>query len=370
MPSPASFICGLLISAALLAMPNDAFAQRAAGVVVAPVKEQEFAETTPVIGRLVSATRSVLASRVVGIVASVSVSVGDRVEKGAEIARLDQTRLSIEREQAEAALAQSRALVDVALANLQLAEQGFARMNKLKGSAAFSTGRFDDLQSEVARARSNQVEAAARLRNAEAELSLTDYNLTHTQILAPFDGVIVERQAQPGQYVALGAPVATLLDISDLEVEADVPADIARLLEVGREAQVQIEPGVWTSAVVRAVIPNEAVTTQTRPVRFSITLADDDASVAAGQSVTLKIPSGAPQKVMTVPKDAIVQSGGGWTVMIANEGVAERRAVTIGRAVGDGFVVLSGLKEGEMVVVRGNERLRPGQKIQATGQGG
>jgi multidrug efflux pump subunit AcrA (membrane-fusion protein) len=88
--------------------------------------------------------------------------------------------------------------------------------------------------------------------------------------------------------------------------------------------------------------------------------------IAVGQTVTLDVPVSRPEDVIVVPKDAVVQSGGGWQVFLNEDGAAAPRQVEIGRAIGDAFEVISGLAEGDEVVVRGNERLRPGQEIAAT----
>jgi multidrug efflux pump subunit AcrA (membrane-fusion protein) len=82
--------------------------------------------------------------------------------------------------------------------------------------------------------------------------------------------------------------------------------------------------------------------------------------------VTLNIPVSAPREVVSVPKDALVQGSGGWMVFVNVEGKAQPRPVDIGAALAGGFEVLSGLAPGEEVVVRGNERLRPGQDIVST----
>jgi hypothetical protein len=85
--------------------------------------------------------------------------------------------------------------------------------------------------------------------------------------------------------------------------------------------------------------------------------------VAVGQSLTVNVPIGAARDVLSVPKDALVQARGGWTVYVAADGKAEPRTVSIGVPLGDRYEVLNGLAAGELVVVRGNERLRPGQDI-------
>jgi multidrug efflux pump subunit AcrA (membrane-fusion protein) len=85
--------------------------------------------------------------------------------------------------------------------------------------------------------------------------------------------------------------------------------------------------------------------------------------VAVGQSVTVLIPVGEAREVLSVPKDALVQARGGWTVFVAADNKAEPRTVELGVPLGDRYEVLSGLTAGDLVVVRGNERLRPGQDI-------
>ncbi|MEL7115827.1 MAG: hypothetical protein AAGP08_09590, partial [Pseudomonadota bacterium] len=90
-------------------------------------------------------------------------------------------------------------------------------------------------------------------------------------------------------------------------------------------------------------------------------------AIAQGQAITLDVPVSASRIVTVVPKDALVQSGGGWTVFVNVEGTAQPRGVEIGIALADGFEVLSGLTKGDEVVIRGNERLRPGQPIAPSG---
>jgi multidrug efflux pump subunit AcrA (membrane-fusion protein) len=84
---------------------------------------------------------------------------------------------------------------------------------------------------------------------------------------------------------------------------------------------------------------------------------------AVGQSLNVMIPVGAARDVLSVPKDALVQARGGWTVFVAADDMAQPRTVTLGVPLGDRYEVIEGLGPGDLVVVRGNERLRPGQAI-------
>ena len=89
--------------------------------------------------------------------------------------------------------------------------------------------------------------------------------------------------------------------------------------------------------------------------------------LAVGNSVTLNVPVSAPRDIVTVPKDALVQGrGGGWMVFVVADDTAQPRPVTLGQTAGRRMEVVEGLSPGEVVVVRGNERLRPGQAVNAT----
>ncbi len=89
--------------------------------------------------------------------------------------------------------------------------------------------------------------------------------------------------------------------------------------------------------------------------------------LADGQSVSLTLPIGPPREILAVHKDAIIRGVDGAAVYVVVDGVAERRLVSLGEAVGSRFEVLDGLIPGDLVVVRGNERLQPGQAVQYDG---
>jgi len=348
----------LLVLAAAPAAAED----RPAGVVVDAVAERELRETAPILGRIVAATRAVVAARTPGIVAEASARVGQRVRAGAPLARIDTERLVIERSLNEAALQQARGDYEATRADVDLARQALDRISGLRESSAFSIGAFQDRQAELARATSRLGAAAARVESAEAALASMDYDLKHAVTRAPFDGVVLERTAQPGAYLSLGAPVATLLDVDSLEIEADAPTEIISALSPGLEVEALLGETV-ARATLRAVVPEEAVSTRTRPVRFVIDGAEGQ--LAQGQSVTLMVPTAEPRSALTVSKDALTQGPRGWTVFVAEDGVAQPRSVEIGLPVGDRYEVISGVAAGDWVVVRGNERLRPGQPVEA-----
>jgi RND family efflux transporter MFP subunit len=344
-----------------------------ATVFVDTVTKGTAVETVQVYGRILARQTGVIASRTRGAINSVTVHVGDRVKKGDVIATLVANLLIAERALKAAELKEFSAKIRTADAQLRLSVQELERLERLRKSAAFSVARYQDKLRNVERFRSGLAEAKAKQEQARAELKMADINLYNAQVLAPFDGVITKRTVESGNYVSIGSPVVTILNENSLEVEAEVPANRLGGLTNGIEIDVKPEFGKSFKASVRAVVPEENALSRTRAVRFTPKFATPDNTIAANQSVVLHIPSGAAKEAVTVHKDAITQRRGKRVVFVVtktDEGLrAYMRQVELGDAFGLRFEVLKGLKPGDRVVIRGNERLRPRQKVKITKPG-
>ena len=366
------------IAAALLTMAisfvvlEGALAQkRAAAVKVDPVISEPLSQTMPVIGRFVAAQTGVVAALTGGPVSEVLVAVGDKVKKGDVIAKLVTDRIRWNRQLRAAAVREKRAALQTAKAQLSLTQVELKRLQSLKKSAAFSQARFDDKSNEVVKYRSEVGEQEAAVASAQAELRLADIDLHNSEIRAPYDGVVSRKHTVAGAYLSVGDAVITLINHTDLEIEADVPSERVDGLETGRSVGVKLDTGRQMGAIVRALVPDENALTRTRPVRFTPVFdggGTDRQQLAMNQSVTVLVPIGRPRNIVSVHKDAVIPRGGKNIVFVANEGKADIRAIRLGSAIGNRFEVVQGLGEGDLVVVRGNERLRPGQAITYKGR--
>ncbi|MEM9781054.1 MAG: efflux RND transporter periplasmic adaptor subunit [Pseudomonadota bacterium] len=353
------------VSAALSATVPEAAAQDGpTRVIVSPVIQQQIADTTPVIARLVGTRQAEVATRAAGIVESVEFETGDALVAGQPMVRMDRTLTQIAETNAVAALEAALAAVDVAEARARQSQQALERAGGLQGSTAFSRGTFEDLQQSAAEARASVTRAEAEVGIARAALARVRYDLEHMVLQAPFDGVVIDRMAQPGQYIDLGEAAARLLDVASLEIEADMPVDLMAGIRSGVVLDAVFDGGHQTTATIRSLLPVETTATRTRIVRLSVDSAALPLEVAAtGRTVTLRVPISAPRDAPVIPKDALVQGRGGWSVYVADSGAAEPRGVRLGQSAGPNIEILSGLQVGEHVVVRGNERLRPGQPV-------
>ena len=353
-----------------LAQDTESKSKRPSGTLVQvdAVRTVPMAQTVPLVGRLVAVRAGVVAARIDAPVAEMKVDIGEFVTRGQVIALLADDKFRLDRDQKAADVAAASAAVNTALARLALAEQELKRFEELRSSAAFSRARFDDKRVEVSRLRTEINEARAKVQKAKASLKLTETELSYSRITAPYDGTITRRHTEMGSYVKEGQPVFTMVSDRNLELEADVPASRIAALAPGSVCTFEIgsyarQPGKSYEAVVRAIVPEEDPRTRTRTVRFTPRFDTRPGTLAANQSATIQIPIGKGRSVLSVHKDALVAARGQPTVFVAVEGRAQLRTVQVGEAVGNRFEVLSGLKDGEMVVVRGNERLRDRGRI-------
>ncbi len=363
MKSYAQHLWRFAICVVVLGTAFDALAQgRPAVVKVDPVIEEPLAQTAPVLGRIVAREEGSVATRVNGRVLSVEADVGDRLEAGDLIAVLDPTTAELDRDLAEAEYQTALQQVEVTQREIELLRQERDRLERLQNSAAFNRASFDDKVLEIQVAEGRVATDRAEVSEARIRLEQAQTDLEDLRITAPYDGVVTLRHLSAGAYADTGASVVDMVNYRDVEIEADVPANLVNALEPGLTVNAILDNGGSYRAEVRSVIPVENPMTRTRAVRF-MAIGDHLPGRAVGQSVTLELPIGDRDDVLTVNKDGVTINQGDRRVFVVEDGKAAPRTVELGRAVGSRFEVISGLVEGDLVVVRGNERLRPGQQV-------
>lgn len=336
---------------------------RTTRVVVDSVRREPMSQTIPVLGRFVARQTGPVAARVAGAIGEFRVDIGDRIRKGDLIAVLMKERLIWRHNLQKAEVSHYAAQVRTKTHEIKLLQQELDRLRSLRKSPAFSQARLDDKIQQVTVAESAVAEAEARLRMADANLRLTGISLHDAEVKAPYAGIVSKRHTEVGAYVGIGSSVVTIIDDQTMEIEADVPALRTRGLTAEMIVSAELEDRTRINAAVRAVIPEENPRTRTRAVRFIPAFGGESSAVAANQSVTLFIPVGPSRNVVTVHKDAVLTKKGKRVVFVASDNKAVIRPVRLGEATGSRFSVISGLKPGDLVVIRGNERLRPGTSI-------
>jgi RND family efflux transporter MFP subunit len=326
-------------------------------------------------GYVVPQRKANVASKGTGRLIWLGVEEGSRVKAGEIIGRLESEDFKAREHQAEANLSTARARLAQAEA-----EQTDARLNHTRLKALVEQGFVPRAQYDSAKARLDSAEAAVRtnrflIGSAEAALTGARVDTEYTNIRAPFDGVVLTKNADVGEVVApLGssvntkAAVVTMADMASLEVEADVSESNLGKVRLGQPAEVQLDalPGVRMPGRVHMVVPtaDRAKATVMTKVRFERTdprvLPEMSAKVAF-----LSRPAEASERpTLAVPQDALTQRGGATAALVVRDGLAHEVKVRTGRTFGGLVEVLGGLKEGERVILK-PAGLADGAKVRA-----
>ena len=356
-----SNIFGLLLLPFLLSA--GAAQQRVSTVGVDQVISEPLVQTMPVLGRFIAKESGVVATRIAERVQKMYVQVGDRVKKGDLLVKLASDRLDNQIRLLQANLNIMKTQLTKETVNYRKMEQTHKRILALRTSAAFRKDREEDSERDLEISAEMVSRAHADIDRSKASLKAGQISLEDTNIKAPYPGVVIKRHTLPGNYVRVGDPIITILNDTDLEIEADVPSIRALALKPNTKVTAKLQNGRTLSTIIRAVIPQE--NSMTRAVAIRLIVKDDEYQngLSGNQSVTLKLPIGIPGDVTTVHKDAVLVKKGKKIVYTLRKGTANIQPIKLGRAIGNRFEVLAGLKVGELVVVRGNERLRPGEAI-------
>lgn len=291
-----------------------------------------------------------LGFRVGGKVAERLVQVGDRVEPGMPLARLDPTDLDLQVRAAEAQLAAARA-------DQRNAQGEFDRYASLRQGEWTTRQEFERRATALDRAK-------ARVKEIEAHLDLLRNNARYTTLVADAPGVVTAVLVEPGLVVAQGRPAVRIARLGELEAVADVPEHEAGAFTT---RQLSVEawalPGATIAGRLREMAPSADPVTRT--YRARVTLADPPAGIQIGMTATVVARQPRPGTVARVPLSAITQKGGApavWVVNDAGDRVA-LRPVQVAAFAGDLAIVADGLAEGERIVTAGVHKLDAGQPI-------
>ncbi len=318
-----------------------------APVTVAPVVQGNVAATAAATGTVVSRNDARLAAEVAGRLDWVA-EPGARIAKGAPLARVDARALELQ-------LRENDAQISRLTANADLLDTQLARLNALPEGIA-SQSQIDEAAARLAMARHE-------LDQARATRESTRHSIARATIRAPFTGYVAERIRQLGEFVAAGTEVLRLTDTENVEVVARVPVAEAGHLTVGQGVLVH-GSGVDQPSKIRAIVPAGDERSRMSELRIAMS----GAPWPIGSAVRVELPAARKGAGLMVPRDAVIVRADGAHVFRVGKGdVAERIAVRVGNGDSQRVEVTGSLAAGDRVVVRGGERLRPGQSVKVAG---
>ena len=407
---------GFAVGAPLWADDEEA----AEPVIVASVVEREVATGQMFVGTVMPIRTSVVGSAVDGRVIEFLVDEGDAVKKGGPLARLRTETLEIQLSSAQAELqlrreelaelkngsrpeeiAQVRAGVAGATSRRDYAKSRYERLQSLFDRGGVTDDQLQESYSAVVQTEQAYLVSKAaldlavlgprveRIAQAEARVAvqreqvrlIQDQIARHT-ILAPFDGYVTAEHTEVGQWVERGASIVEVVQLDVVEIRASVLASHAAHLKRNTTARVEVPAmpnELFTGQVVR-IVPQADVRSRTFPVKLRVENRPGKSGplLKAGMLARVELPTGEPERMMLVSKDAVVLAGPepvDYPVVYVVDAIAGRdskavvRAVPVELGVADGTLIQAkgNLRVNQQVVVRGNERLQTGQTVLPTG---
>lgn len=359
-------------------------AMQAVAVRVAPVTAQSGAAAAQgavlnASGYVVARRRATVSSKVTGKVMRILIEEGQPVREGQILAHLDDTLPRASLAYAEAQLASARKAAAEDQARLAQAELTLERRQQLLKEQVVGKAELDEAQSNVDSLKARIAHTQLQVGVAESQVALEKTQLADMVVRAPFSGVVISKDAQPGEMISpvsagggfTRTGIGTIVDMSSLEIEVDVSETYIN----------RVVPGMKVEAVLDAYkdwpIPAHVITTipsadrAKATVRVRIAFDKLDPRILPDMSVKVTLlrdepaagtaaPS-APRVLL--PKTAIRTADGRKIVFVLREDRVERRAVSVGLEQGDQVEVLSGVSAGERVVIDGPATLKDGDKV-------
>jgi len=318
-----------------------------AQVEVVEAASRMMAPQMDVSGTVISLHDSRISAEVEGPLLWVA-DVGTAVEEGDVIARIDDRLLAV-------ALRRADANVKRLQADLVFRQEEVKRYKELAAGNNASQARLDEAIANLEMARQEIADAQAALDRAKGDVD-------RTQIKAPFPVHVVQRLSNKGEYVTVGEEVLRLVDTRNIEIAMPAPIDITPFLEVGAHVEVKSKHGIY-SLPIRTVVPVGDAVSRMVEVRLSADARDWTVSTP----VMISLPKGPKVTAIAVPRDALIIKGGSvYLFKVGTDGTAQRVEADIKATVGLWVALASGVEAGDQVVVRGGERLQPGQAVMTT----
>ena len=330
-------------------------------------------------GYVTARRRATVSSKVTGKVLEVFIEEGKSVKKGQVLARLDDSQLRAAMAVAQAQLATARHAAAEDEARLREAERQYNRLSQLVQEKVVGRAEVDTAQSAVESLTARIALARQQVEVAQSQVAALEVDLADMQVRAPFDGVAISKDAQPGEMISpisagggfTRTGICTIVDMTSLEIEVDVSESYIN----------RVKPNQPVEAILDAYpdwrIPAHVITTvptadrQKATVRVRIGFEELEPRILPDMGVKVSFfnerqPENAaapPKPRLLAPKSAVRTDGNQSIVFVVRDERAERRAVTVGATEGDQVEIVSGVNAGERIVVDGVATLSDGARV-------
>ncbi len=326
-------------------------------------------------GYVVAQRKAAVSSKATGRIEHLYVEEGSFVKQGDVVAQLENSDLEAAVDEAKASLSVSRADLNNADAELDDATLNFNRQKVLKQSGSVSEQAFDSAEARYKKAKAAYRSAKFRVDKAEAAVKVSEVNLDQSYIRAPFDGVILTKSAEEGEVVApMGASlnakasVVSMADMKSLMVEVDVAESSLEKVKIGGPAEIRLDafPNDRFEGKVYMIVPtaDRSKATVLAKIKFDIVSEKVLPEMSAKVSfLSRALKKGENKPFLGVPTNSILKKESSFIVYRVKDSLAQANSIETGRSWGETTEILSGLKEGDTIVIKPDSRLNDGRRV-------
>jgi RND family efflux transporter MFP subunit len=315
-------------------------------VEVAQVARGEAEPMVEFVGTVYYSRKSNLAAEVEGVVGQVFFEEGYRVKKGEPL-------VSLEADILDTVISGTRADYELVLVEMEQAEKELKKREPLYKEGSVSESSYDEyyFKSKMLKSRALSIKASMDRLLLEKKKK---------KIRAPFDSIVMQKNAEIGEWVQEGGVVAIVADDSSVDIVVNVPAGMLKYLQPGKKLTVKSDGEQFIGEFL-SFVPSGDVATRTFDVKIRL---QNLRGLIEGMEARALVPSAEKREGLKVPRDAVIDRFGQNVIWLAKDSIAKMVVVQVigydGMYVG---VAGEGLADGDMVVVKGNERLREGQSV-------
>lgn len=335
---------------------------------IVEVREIEWQPTADLVGTVFAHRAVMVRNELAGVVRSVGFESGDVVETGQVILQQDDTTDRADLEAVKASVRVAEASIAQADSEIKLSEVELDRLKSVQ-SRAIAEVELDRAQSRLDTAMAARGRWLAEVDQARARVAQVEARLAKLTMVAPFRARAGMRTVHEGQYLAEGAAIVDLQELTDtIYLDFAIPQEYSERVAVGTVVMATGELLGPEPVRIEVVAVDATVNNETRNLRIRAIVDNARGTLVPGMFVQVRVPIDAPQKFLVVPSTAIRRAAYGNSVFIisADETGAMRahqKFVTLGQTVGEDVIVLDGLALGETVAAAGSFKLRDGVKI-------
>ena len=351
------------ITSTLLAQSNSRNANKRASLVeVQKVSLINIAETTDTIGRLVALDPIIISAKINQEVLKVHFLIGDNIKKNDLLITLESKDILRNIKQISSELLFENQLVDLLKKQLELRLSKEKNAENLKSQKIITQDNLDTISIVVLQNQQQIAQREYNIKKLKILLGKARDDLTNAKVLSPINGNIILLDIKKGGLIQKGKVIASILADGSKEIETDLRAESAARVILGSKVIISNNQYIFNGKI-RGIVNIENIRTGTRKVRVALNKVLPKTLNVTGTRFALKIPVGKSSPRLLIHKDALISKGQKQIVYIFDKGLAKQYFVNIGLSIGNKIEITDGIKEGQLVVIKGNENLRPNQSI-------